>query len=211
MNENDNEKKKRKRNIIWYNPPYPANVKTSIGKIFFKLLNKHFPRGHNFYKIFNKDTVKLSYSSTKNMALFIAMHNRSILNPNDQVYGCNCRVRNDCLLQHKCLTPGIVYQATVTNNNDDAEKFYYGLRETTFKERYRNHTSSFRHEKNRNETELSNYIWALKKDKIVPSIKWKLLRIVRVKPTSSYCRLYLTEKFFIINSIGDNRVLNKRS
>ena len=53
------------------------------------------------------------------------MHNRSILNPNDQVYGCNCRVRNGCPLQHKCLTPGIVYQATVTNSNYDAEKIYY--------------------------------------------------------------------------------------
>ena len=105
------------------------------------------------------------------MASFIATHNRSILNPNDQVYRCNFRVRNDCPLQHKCLTPEIVYQATVTNNNDDAEKIYYGLCEATFKERYRNHTSSFRHEKNRNETELSNYIWALKKDKIVPYIK----------------------------------------
>ena len=38
-----------------------------------------------------------------------------------------------------------------------------------------------------------------------------MLRNVRGKPTSNYCRLYLTEKFFIINSIGDNRVLNKRS
>ena len=88
---------------------------------------------------------------------------------------------------------------------------YYGLCETAFKERCRNHTSSFRHEKNRNETELSNYIWTLKKDKMVPSIKWKTLRIVRGKRTSNYCRLSLTENFFIINSIGDNRVLYKRS
>ena len=184
MNENDkNEKKKRKCNIIWYNPPHSANVKTNIGKIFFKLLNKHFPRGHRFYKIFNKNTVKLSYSSTKNMASLIATHNRSILNPNDQVYGCTCRVRNDCPLQHKCLTPGIVYQVTVTNNK----------------------------KKNRNETELSSYIWALKKDVIVHSIKWKKVRIVLGKSTSIYCRLCLTEKFFIINSIGDNRILNKRS
>ena len=145
------------------------------------------------------------------MASFIAIHSQYILNPNVQVYGCNCRVRNDCPLQHKCLTPGIVYQATVTNSNDDAEKIYYGLCETTFKERYRNHTSSFRHEKNRNETELSNCIWALKRDKIVPSIKWKILHIVHGKPTSSYCTLCLTEKFFIINSTRDNRVLNKIS
>ena len=27
-----NEKKKRKRNITWYNPPCSANVKTNIGK-----------------------------------------------------------------------------------------------------------------------------------------------------------------------------------
>ena len=212
MNENDkNEKKKRKRNIIWYNPSYSPNVKTNIGKIFFKLLNNHFQREHKFYKIFNKNTVKLSYSSTKNMISFIATHNRSILNPNDQVYGCNCRVRNDLPLRYKCLSPGTVYQATVTNNNYDAKKIYYGLCETIFKERYQNYTSSFRHEKNRNETELSSYIWALKKDKILPSIKWKILRIVRDKPTSRYCRLCLTEKFSIINSIGDNRVLNKRS
>ena len=83
-NENKHEKKKRKRNIIWYNPLYSANVKTNIGKTFFKLLNKHFPRGHKFYKIFNKNTVKLSYSSTKNLASLIAMHNWSILNPNDK-------------------------------------------------------------------------------------------------------------------------------
>ena len=172
MNENDkNEKKKRKRKIIWHNPPYSANVKTNIGKILFKLLNKHFPSAYKFYKIFNKNTVNLSYSSIKKMASLIATHNRFILNPIDQVYGCHCRVRNDCPLQHKCLTPAIVYQATFTNNKDDIEKIYYGLCETAFKERHQNHSSSSRHEKNRNERELSNYIWTLKKDEIVTSIK----------------------------------------
>ena len=62
VNENgkNEKKKKRKHSIIWYNSPYSANVKTNIGKIFFKLLNKHFPRRHKFYKIFNKNSVKLS-------------------------------------------------------------------------------------------------------------------------------------------------------
>ena len=77
-------------------------------------------------------------------------------------------MKNDCPLQHKCITPEIGYQVTVTNNKD-VKKIHYGLCKTAFKERYRNHNSSFRHEKNRNETELSNYIWALKK------IKWYLL------------------------------------
>ena len=57
------------------------------------------------------------------MASLIATESRSILNPNDQVYGCNCKVRNDCPLEHKCLIPRVVYQATVTNNNNnDIEK-----------------------------------------------------------------------------------------
>ena len=35
----------RARNIVWFNPPYRQNVKTSIGKTFLKLVKKHFPRG----------------------------------------------------------------------------------------------------------------------------------------------------------------------
>ena len=51
-------KRKRKHNTIWYNAPYSAILKTNVGKIFFKLLNKHYPRRHKFYKLFNKNTVK---------------------------------------------------------------------------------------------------------------------------------------------------------
>ena len=46
---------------------------------------------------------------------------------------------------------------------------------------------------------------------MVSSIKWKILGIVRGKPASNYCRFCLTEKIFIIKSIGGNRVLTKRS
>ena len=36
-----NEKKKKKnRNIIWYNAQYSANVKTIFAKKYFKILNK---------------------------------------------------------------------------------------------------------------------------------------------------------------------------
>ena len=56
------------------------------------------------------------------MTSLIASHNQSILKPNDQVCSCNCSVRNDCPLEHKCLTLGIIYQATVSTNKDDREK-----------------------------------------------------------------------------------------
>ena len=56
----NNEKKKRKQEIIWFNSPYSKNVKTNIGKIFFKLLHKPFPPAHSFHEIFNKKIFKIS-------------------------------------------------------------------------------------------------------------------------------------------------------
>ena len=81
------------------------------------------------------------------MASLIGLYNLSILKPNNQVYGCICRVKNACPLKHKCKTPGIIYQTGITNNKDGIVKIHYGLCETAFKERYHNHTNSFRHQK----------------------------------------------------------------
>ena len=36
----------RKRNIIWFNPPYSKNVSTNVGKKFLTLIEKHFPENH---------------------------------------------------------------------------------------------------------------------------------------------------------------------
>ena len=54
------EKKRRKRKIIWFNPPYSNNVKRNVGKQFLKLVRRHFPKGHKLNKIFNKNTLKVS-------------------------------------------------------------------------------------------------------------------------------------------------------
>ena len=69
----------------------PMNVKTNIGKEFFKLLNKHFPRNSELNKLFNKNTVKLSYSCTKNMDAIITAHNNRVMHTNIEIYGCNCK------------------------------------------------------------------------------------------------------------------------
>ena len=66
----------RARNIIWFNPPYSQNVKTNIGKTFLKLVKKHFPRGHKLYKIFNRKTVKLSYSCMSSMSSVIKQQSK---------------------------------------------------------------------------------------------------------------------------------------
>ena len=57
-----------------------------------------------------------------NMASIIASHNKVILRPNTQDYGCNCRKKSKCPMQNKCLTPSIIYEAAVPNNNDIFEK-----------------------------------------------------------------------------------------
>ena len=73
-------KKNRGRNIVWYNPPFSMSVKTDIGRKFLKLLQKHFPKDHKLNKIINKNNVKLSYSTTKNMKRVLQSHNSKILN-----------------------------------------------------------------------------------------------------------------------------------
>ena len=40
----------------------------------------------------------------------------------------------------------IYYEATIVNNADDQKQVYFGASDTTFKERYRNHTRDFNHE-----------------------------------------------------------------
>ena len=52
----------RQRNIIWFNPPFSKNVKTNIARSFLKLVDTHFPIGNKLHKIFNRNTVKVSYS-----------------------------------------------------------------------------------------------------------------------------------------------------
>ena len=138
-------------------------------------------------------------------------HNKQILIPKNKQVGCNCRIKNSCPLDNKCLTSQFIYQDDVTNNLDDEYKYYLGLAETTFKERYSNHKSSFNNENSKNSTELSKYVWSLRENNKIPSIKWKIVKIVYSKATSSFCKLCLTEKLFILNALGDDKCLNKKT
>ena len=107
-----------------------------------------------------------------------------------------CRKKSDCPLEGKCLQTNVIYQATVTT--ETATETYVGLA-TNFKERYRNHKTSFRHSKRRNETQLSKYVWNLQNEKKPFQIKWKILK--KCKPYSNVskkCSLCLNEKFIII-------------
>jgi len=74
--ESTSRKRKRQRNIIWFNPPFSRNVKTNIGREFLNLLEKCFPANHKFRKLFNKNNLKLSYSCSPNLKQIIDGHNK---------------------------------------------------------------------------------------------------------------------------------------
>ena len=137
------------------------NVKTNIGKTFFKLLQKHFPPTHPIYTIFNKNKINISYSCFPNMGSIISSHNKHILNSNNTEYGCNCNNRDECPLESECFTPRIVYRADGTNSKTDEHKYYYGISDTPFKEGYENHKTSFRHRSHLTASDLSKYYWKL--------------------------------------------------
>ena len=84
---------------------------------------------------------------------------------------CNCRVRENCSLNGECLKKNIVYQATVTSNQDNREETYIGMSENIFKTRYNNHKTAFKYRDKRTATELSNFVWDLKDKNINYSIK----------------------------------------
>ena len=65
---NTKSRKRKSRPKIWFNPPFSLSVKTNIGARFLHLINKHFPKGHRFHKLFNRNNLKVSYSTTRNMA-----------------------------------------------------------------------------------------------------------------------------------------------
>ena len=213
---NQRNKRKRGRNITWFNPPYSDNVQTNIGKKFFNLLDKCFPPDHVLHKILNRNTIKLSYSCMPNIHRIISKHNKSVLSKCDTDEaetnkGCNCRANRQCPLEGKCQTSSVVYQATVSNEENMNKETYIGLTENTFKSRYSKHMSTFNDDKYRNATALSEYVWKLKDKNVNYSIKWKIIsRSVPYSPSTKMCFLCLEEKYFIITK-PDMSSLNKRN
>ena len=109
----------KQRNILWFNPPYSKTVKRKISKSFLQLIKKHFPKKHKFHKIFNKNTLKLSYSCMSNIKTKINAHNRDILRnaPSKNAKQCNCQQKENCPMNGACLKESLVYYAAISCYN----------------------------------------------------------------------------------------------
>ena len=152
-------KNKRKRNVIWFNPPYYEEVQTNIRKAFFNLINKHFPAHHKLQKIYNEFNIKLSYSCMPNMTGIINNHNKKLLHPhtNNKDLPCNCRYLPNCPLNGKCRAKSIIYKASISAPNS-LTQHYFGCCETEFKICFYNHQQSFNYQDKANATELSKTV-----------------------------------------------------
>ena len=109
-------RKNRPRNITWFNPPYSQNVKTKVGKCFFTLIDKHFPKSNplSLHKILNQNTLKLSYSCMKNVKAIISNHNKAVISrssnlPVQTINTCNCPDKRSCPMDGNCNERNIIY------------------------------------------------------------------------------------------------------
>lgn len=139
-------------------------MKTNIGKCFFHLINKYFSQEHKFYKIFNKNALKLSYSCMPNLKILINNHNQDIHKDQRQSTpkSCICSKKMDCLVNGLRLTESLLYYTTISCNKENYTKLYKVIYETTFKKHNSNHKNCFTVPTYKDDTKLSTKYWVLK-------------------------------------------------
>ena len=125
------------------------------------------------------------------MGSIISSHNKHILRSNNTEYGCNCKNRDECPLENKCLTLRIVYRADVTNNKTDQHKYYYGISDTQFKGRYENHKMSFKNRSRLSASDLSKYYRKLLDNSTVPAINFSIAKHVKGNTSINNCNLLM--------------------
>ena len=203
------------RPFFGWRPPAEPGSPGPLLRHCLKLVQFHFPKQHPFHKLFNRNTIKVSYSCMPNLDALVSSQNKSKLQKDadaeqkiQQERQCNCRDKSRCPLENRCLTKTVVYQATIHHDNKQAK--YIGMTENEFKTRYNNHMQNIRTDadKHRTATELSKYIWNLKDNNIDYKLTWEILQRTRpYKGGMMKCNLCTTEKYYILMN---NDLINKK-
>ena len=123
--------------------------------------------------------MKVSYCCTQNVASIIKLHNKNLINTSTKnILPCNCWKKHDRLFDCKCRTENIVYKC-VASVDWYPNKVYLGTAEGDVKQHFDNHRMSFNNEGRSTDTTLSKYVWEIKKKlKIMPSLKWPIIKSV---------------------------------
>ena len=125
-----------------------------------------------FHKIFNRNTVKISYRTMTNMKQVKFTHTSEVSQQREHQPppGYNCRGGwvATCPLNGACLTTGVIYEAKVTRTDSNESEFYTGVTVGPFKQRIYGHNYDLRHQSQRTSTCLSKYVWGLKDEGVSP-------------------------------------------
>ena len=173
------------------------------------LADKHVPCHHNYYKLFNRNNIELSYRCMPNMNNVIRKHNSKIINnpAPSTAKNCNCCLKTDCPIDGDFLSECLICKASVRTT---ANKYYYGTCENTFNERYNNQKCLFRNKPRDKNTESSKYIWELKERDINYFINWNIaMKSQKYVCASRKCDLCICERL-LIAIVDPNVLLNKR-
>ena len=107
------------------------------------------------------------------MSSVIKQHNYRVLSTIQNVDRlCNCRNKDKCPRDGKCLQTCIVYKGDVIASKDSHIDF--GANDGEFKSRFNNHTNSFRHRHHEQETKRSKRIWKIQDKGINFKVKWNV-------------------------------------
>ena len=165
---------------------------------------------HKLHKIFNRNTVKISYSCLPNVGKIISGQNKKKLGEETAPPPpCKCTLY-PCPVEGNCETSGLIYQCQGKQTNSDTSESYIGLTSKSFKDRYTKHRGSIRNE-NYLPTSLSKHIWDLKRRQVNFELSWRIIaKATPYSPSSKCCELCLKEIYYIMFD-RKKASLNKKS
>ena len=83
-------------------------------------------------------------------------------------------------MRGNCRVGNVVYKCFASSTEKSKKHVYVGVAEVDCKQRYCNHTMSFRNQKHKSGTALSPFLWELKTPtRETPKLKWSALKVIR--------------------------------
>ena len=115
-------------------------LKLTLKNHSFRVVDKHFSKSHLLYKIFNRNTIKVSYSYMNNVSQVIKQHNKNVSNKKEkETNPCNCRNKSECHLNGNCKAQNFIYKCTVSATQPFKQRVYLRIAEGKWKQRLYNH------------------------------------------------------------------------
>ena len=156
---------------------------------------------------------KVKISDLPNIKSIINIQNKKILCPSPTIgrRTCNSINKPESPKNQKCLSNNILYQASISTDENSENEVYHRICETTLKLLYANHKKSFNHTNCKSDTELCNKFWKIKNSKRSLNITWGILSRNQAYNTGSKrCSLCLNEKLEIALHRSNNMCRKKQ-